>query len=516
MVSPARRLRERAATDGPLVSGLVVGVGALLLYGRTLMPGLHVWDTAEFQTVGPILGIAHPTGYPSYTLLSWLASVVLQPLGEPALRINALSALLTAGAAGLTAGVVTRLTASVVVGIGTGSALALAPTVWSVGLRADPHALHIFLVALLLVLLVGWAERVVAGRSSDRWLVAAAVVYGVSLGNHALTLLLAPGIALFVLLTQPGILWRPRLIAGCVGAIAVTTVALYAYLPLRSSMDPPLDYANPETLEGFRYLVFAEQFRGTFRDYPRLPDALTTVAAETLHQLALLGVLAVLGAVVAAVRRRALFALLAAWFFVTWAFALGYVNADIDRYHLGPTLAAAVLGGIGAGAVYDVVRDLFARSRDVGAHPRRHPASARSVLAVLVGLVLIAPSLWLARERYDELDQSSERAARAWVEAVLPQLEPDAVVMSWWSYSTPLWYAQYVEGRRPDVQVIDDRNVLDERLGSAGAVIESHLDDRPVYLIRLSHDLPEFEERYVLSPLDGVTLTPVYRVEGRR
>ena len=34
-------------------------------------------DTAEFQAIGPVLGTAHPTGYPTYTLLAWLASVAL-------------------------------------------------------------------------------------------------------------------------------------------------------------------------------------------------------------------------------------------------------------------------------------------------------------------------------------------------------------------------------------------------------------------------------------------------------
>ena len=38
-------------------------------------------------------------------------------------------------------------------------------------------------------------------------------------------------------------------------------------------------------------------------------------------------------------------------------------------------------------------------------------------------------------------------------------------MVSWWSYSTPLWYAQRVEGRRPDIVIVDDRTRLDEDLG---------------------------------------------------
>ena len=51
------------------------------------------------------------------------------------------------------------------------------------------------LAALLLALLVTWHNRVRedAPGSSDKWLIAAAATFGVSLANHGLTYLLAPG-----------------------------------------------------------------------------------------------------------------------------------------------------------------------------------------------------------------------------------------------------------------------------------------------------------------------------------
>ena len=54
-------------------------------------------------------------------------------------------------------------------------------------------------------------------------------------------------------------------------------------------------------------------------------------------------------------------------------------------------------------------------------------------------------------------------------------MEPNAVIVSWWSYSTPLWYAQRVEGRRPDITIVDDRTRLDENLGELTDVIDSNL-----------------------------------------
>lgn len=539
------RVRWGAATTGvfesaaarPVIAAVLVSVPALALYWRTLMPDVGFWDTGEFQAIGPVLGIAHPTGYPAYTLLAWLASVVFQPFGNEALRANLLSAVFVAAAVGVIAATVTRVTGRLAVGVATGVALAVSAETWAIGLRADPHALHLLLTAVLLHLLVVWQDRVRTGLAADRWLFAAAMVFGVSLGNHGLTLLLAPGIALFVLVVEPRILRRPQVILACAAGLALTTAALYAYLPIRSAMNPPLDYANPETWEGFRYLVFAEQFRGTFRALPDLGDAIRTIGQETFDQLGLFALLAVLGVLVTAWRRPALMLLLATWFVVNWYFALGYINADIGRYYLVPLLAAAVFGGLGAGAVLDWFSDrLAARPLAQSAIPADEPDTETAAeasptpdarqartgafpglaLAAIAAVLLITPSLAAVPSRFRTVDASRDAIARTWLDTVLPRLPADAVVVSWWSYSTTLWYGLYVEHQRPDVTVIDDSTIVQQRLGSAVAVIDSYLGVRPVYLIRLSYDLPQFEQRYVLTPLTGVIGGPVYRVDGMR
>ncbi len=265
-------------------------------------------------------------------------------------------------------------------------------------------------------------------RSADRWLFAAAVVFGASLANHALTYLLAPGIAIFVLLVQPRILLNWRLIVACLAGLVVTTVVLYAYLPLRSLMNPPLDYANPETWDNFRYLVFAEQFRGTFKALPSFLDALRTVATETLDQLGLFAILAVVGVFVTAWRRPALMLLLTVWFAVNWFFALGYLNADIGRYYLVPILAAAVLGGLGAGALIDWISDLIAGRRPGQPVHANEPSSSRSTgwqataIAIVAAVVLIVPSLVAVPTRFRQTDASGDHIARAWLASVTEQL----------------------------------------------------------------------------------------------
>ena len=63
---------------------------ALVVYRATMLPGVGAWDTAENQTVPPLLGTMHPTGFPAYVILGWLANQVLAPFGSTAFRMKLL------------------------------------------------------------------------------------------------------------------------------------------------------------------------------------------------------------------------------------------------------------------------------------------------------------------------------------------------------------------------------------------------------------------------------------------
>jgi len=69
--------------------GLALGSGAAYL--ATLSPGVRVeTDVGELQFVGYVLGTAHPTGYPLYTMLSWAFTHAV-PLGTVAWRAGSAS-----------------------------------------------------------------------------------------------------------------------------------------------------------------------------------------------------------------------------------------------------------------------------------------------------------------------------------------------------------------------------------------------------------------------------------------
>jgi len=538
---------------------LAIGAGAigLIAFGlawSTLLPGLGFWDTGEFQTVPPLLGTLHPTGFPSYVILGWLASVLLQPFGEPAWRMNLLSAFLGAGASALSVVLVFQLTRRLWLAIVSGAVFATIPIVWSISNHADVHALHLFLVAVLLVLLVGWEQRVSAHAGhSDRWLVAAAVTFAVALGNHTVVVLLAPGIGLFVLSVAPTLLTRrPRFVVGVFGLIALVTALLYLELPLRAGLfRAPLVYGHPETPGGFLYVVLGLQFGGTFTGpLDDLPGKIAALAQLGFDQLGPVVFLVPLGFTVT-VARRPRYALLTGFgFVITCAFAATYINADINRYYLGPALIALSWVAIFAGWFVEQLWRLFGivpamdgpgieaaesetdpggpallaprpgRTRSPGSNRLSGPAGLALVAVILelaVSASLLTPSLTDLADRRALVDASQNTDASQWANTAMSLFAQNAVVISWWSYSTTLWYAQLIEHQRPDVWIVDDRTRLDQNLGDVSHVIDTELGHRPVYLVRGDPDeIAQLTSEYEVSEIPMLTGQSILRVTGKR
>jgi 4-amino-4-deoxy-L-arabinose transferase-like glycosyltransferase len=522
-----------------IAAPILVGVVATALGVWRMMPGVGFWDTAEFQTVPPILGTAHPTGYPTYVLLGWLASFVLTPFGDAAFRMNLLSAILVGVAAAITVDLVRRLTRSTILGVAAGLGLAATPIAWGIGTHADPHALHLAFVATLLWLLVRWEEaRLEDPSRADGWLIAAAVVTGLSAGNHSLTLLLAAPIGLYVLAVEPRIVLRGGMLLACIAAALIPAVLVYLELPIRGGLIPRLEaslvYGTPDTWDGFKYVALGEQFRGGISDpLGELPRKVADLANLATRELGPLAFLVAIGFLVTAIRLPPYALLTGSAVLITCFFNAAYINADIERYYLGPALIAWTWLAVLARGAVDLALMAFGESGATtpttnaadatppsdelaGAAPRRRFNPVQAIALGLAAVLLLVPTAMAFNDRATEIDHTGDRAAAEWLDAVLGEVEQDAMIVSWWSYSTPLWYAQLIENRRPDIFVADDRTRLDLNLGDLTTVIDGNLGKRPVYVIRSDqNEMALLQSRYNLTPLASPRAGNVFRVTPR-
>jgi len=187
---------------------LVVGVVAFVVYARTLLPGMAFGDWGEMQTVPHVLGVAHPTGYPTYVVLSWLAQLV--PLGSIAFRANLLSAVLVSGALAVAVAILLRLGVRPVIAVAAALAVGVVPTVWSAATVAEVNPLHLLFVALLVHRALAWEES-----RTTRDLVLGALLLGLAAGNHLLTLFVAPFLLAYVNHRHCPTTIRPRWSPSC-------------------------------------------------------------------------------------------------------------------------------------------------------------------------------------------------------------------------------------------------------------------------------------------------------------
>ncbi len=83
------------------------------------------------------------------------------------------------------------------------------------------------------------------------------------MGNHLLTSMLAPGIAVFVFTRRPAILRRPAVVLAAAGCVALGLL-VYAYVPTRAAANPPIhhDFA-PTTPELILRYVLGQDFSGS-------------------------------------------------------------------------------------------------------------------------------------------------------------------------------------------------------------------------------------------------------------
>jgi hypothetical protein len=560
---PGRLARlYRRTTDPAVVLALVAPMAAALvtmyLVIPTLLPGVADWDTAEFQTVGPLLGTAHPTGYPAYVILGWVASILLQPLGDPAYRMNLLQAIIAAAAVAGAVGLVQLLTGKRWIALATGLMLGCSQLFWRLATHADPHMLHVALVAVLFLLLLTWDRRrhsedpEIVGRA-DRWLVAAAFVFGVAVANHSLALLLPPAIGLFLLAADWRVVLRWRTVLACVGVLVATLTVFFLELPIRAAMHAPLVYGHPDTWSGFTYVVLAEQFRGSLVDpFGNLGTKAGAVMDLITGWLGPVGIVAAIGLATSLVRRPRYILLSGLSAFAACFFAASYANADIERYYLVPLLVAYTWIGLGAADLVSfgvwiatqaraaVYRPEADRTDDAepspaeSAYPDRPGPTARwaetatLVVEGAVAAALIVGALSVVQVRQlpqndlnpGGVSEATMTSDAQWVHAVLAPpdqggLPQNSVIESRWDVSTTLWYGQKVEGLRPDVLIVDDSTRKNDRIGEVWDVFDLYLGKRPVYTDRFDWGCDGLGALLAAYDLKPTVLPGIYQVVGR-
>lgn len=408
----------------------------LTVYLLTLAPGL-TWahngaDGGDLIVAAFSLGVSHPPGYPAYTLLAHLFSLL--PWGSIAFRVNLLSALgasLAAGSLALCVNLlspqkpgVNRLSAA----LAAAWLLAFSPFLWSQALIAEVYAP----AAALTGFTVWQALRFRQSPSQINGLTLG-LLWGISLGFHSTNLFLLPIVAWALL--APG---------GKKSAFAAgfALAGLQWVYPVARAGKGAFTWGNPVDFSSWWWLVSASLYRDYLFAAPParwLERGLYLARALTID----FGLFAIPLAGLAARRLKAVSAsasAVAAASGLVWClFSIGYNTADSNDYLLPVFWAFCLLIGLGLSAALDKLNSTFGNY---------------GVWLMLTALaIFFTYSLVTAWPR---LSLKEDHQAEQFGQAMLTAAPPGALLLSADDRATfTLWYFQYALNRRPDVLVVD-------------------------------------------------------------
>ena len=320
-----RRIRSHTWQKWDWMAGVVAALVSFAVYAWSASPNVTLLDSGEFLVAAQHFGVPHPTGYPLWTLLSWL--FVLLPLGNAAWEVAIFSGLCAAAAVGLCAALLSNIQRwfygeqlagrarflPPIVALAFSLILAFSQSMWSQAVIAEVYALHALLIAVFLTLCYLWVLR----PSSDGLMLGVFFALALSFSNHQLTMSLAPLPYLLILLLRrrmfldwffAGLLtlllgylgfailsrdlavlktairfsycvalafgvfvWlrkfrvRWRLIAFLPVAIAAGLLP-YAYMPFASATNPPMNWGYTRDAEGFFFSIDRSQYPGSLSD----------------------------------------------------------------------------------------------------------------------------------------------------------------------------------------------------------------------------------------------------------
>jgi hypothetical protein len=416
--------------------GAVLGTAGILLtiYCLTLPPSLtwahHGDDGGDLATAVARDSIPHPPGSPTYLLLGGL--FIHLPWGDPAWRLNLMSAVLAMGAAGLTATAAWNLlrrteneapaSSMFAVTLAAGLCLGLSPLFWSQAIITEVYAPAAFFAALVMALSVGNGPAWALGLS-----------WGLGLGVHPTLIVLAPLVAWATWGEGKG---RPlRLATACLLALLGWGM-LYGPVLLAHG-GAPSPWGDVSSFDGWWALVSGRMYRGYLFALPLadLPRRLLAWAGLLARQFTPVGAaLAGLGIAHLWQARRPLALASALAFGAISVYAIGYNTTD-SLVYLAPMLPLAALW-LGTG--------FFQVSKWLGR--RLRPGAWAILLLPLVQALLF----------WAQIDLSDDRTAIEWARQALERAPSQAILLTEQDRHTfTLWYAQDVLGDRLDVTVVD-------------------------------------------------------------
>ena len=426
-------------------AGAVIAVGIAALYIRTAARDIVFGDSPELIGAAIDLGVAHPPGYPIWTLIAH--AFTLLPIGPLPFRVSVFCVVAAIACILIVYLVSWRLTRSVIAAGTAAIVLGSTPVVWTWSVVPEVFPLSDAIAAGLIGLLVEWHRT-----RRPRYFLWAAFIGGLGMANHQTIALVGPAI-LWLMWHHRRALRGGGLFARAALA-AVAGLVPYLYLPVAAARGTPWSWGDLSSVQDLAGHILRTSYgttqlvsEGRFQGGPIGDRVLVFFASFTPAE----AILVLLGTVLLYRRDRALF-----WFFAL-AFAIAgpafaaYSNINVstpltrsvlERFFLLPHVVVAPLSALGVVFAGELARDRL------GAAWRIRGESALAAVG-------IAAAAAVAIVSFGSIDESDNHFARHFAEDILGTARPNAILFAGGdAVVMPIGYLMTIEGARPDLTFV--------------------------------------------------------------
>ena len=516
---------------------IITGFIVFIVYVTTLAPSVVEIDAGELATVQVLLGIAHPTGYPLFTLLGHLFSLIPFHFSK-IYQLNLLTAIWCSLAVTVFVYTSKFILDNLIVfefnnkaklqkeskkgkrkrgedrkrefstpqkaiieepvkyiaSISAGLLLGFDRTFWNQGNAVEVYSLQAFLFCLIIFsLLKAYITPIEERGLTKRWLIFAAIL-ALGFSNHMTTLFVLPATAYLYFdkfrLKTAGI---KRLLIMVFLIFLPIFAGIYLYLPIRASQGPVLNWGNPVDFERFFRHVSGWQFQvWFFKSTDVMKKQLGYFFSNLFLEFSIGILLCLYGIFSSYLKARKFFIFNIVLLLFSLLYASNYDIVDIDSYFLLSYVALSFF------ALFGIVQ-IF--SKLSFKQYNRSIATALIAICILIQLIF----------NYKENDLKDVYTFEDYSKSTLNSTKPNSIILTYlWDYLVASsYYFQLVEKYRPDVIVIDKE--LLRRSWYYGQINRQHpgvMDGVKTEINMFEDALKPFERN---EPFDSNLLENLYR-----